>query len=949
MNPEVAIAKWARQQITDLFGVGFGNSATNFTSFGSSHNIVDLLEDAFVEILTDMGVPNTTLPMAYLHQVYTRAFAQKRIVLKKDPLYDQKLAVLNSIITYASSYGLICFQIPEMVLGNDLEKSVSMFIEQPNTHAFLIDIVSRAVELDFLVDLLAIVFPAVSAKLHGYNLHNPEVSNYLTLWETLVSLKSVVSIFSEIPGFHPPDASNGLDYEHKTLLGPLLRLSPLDAQVALTTFAGGQKTDSFLELSNSALLSLIGTVQTEFTSNFERLWFIVDKLIRGSPQTRKDLLKWFADLVNVSHLRNGSHSDSSKLASDGIMFNISYLLIRLSMPFLDFPNYSKLDKIDRDYFGPKNKLIDVSEESRVYASAKEAAEYYESAMDEDVNFISDCFYLTLTYLNYGIGGVITNHKKLKSEIKNAERQRERFQDPRMAPMLARMYGHVNALKSKKYAIEALAFYRNLNMEIFDFIVGACQFMVRTIDPSHKHPSPQVTIPIFQIEKVSQLDDYEFLKLKTPVPWKYFPEFAVEGIVNYTKFVTSFNLNPLMDNEQKVSIFSEFAAILLRCPELIGNPHMKGNIVEIFFAGTLEMGRGNPGYMSNIFETNKLVKENLLYSLLDIYVTIEKTGASSQFYDKFNTRFYISRIVEELWKSNHYKQQLSGYSKHNVNFFIRFIARMLNDTTYLFDESFNELNLIHRLQEESAARARGEPGNEEEFGTSEELEKNLRSAESKAQSYMGLANQTMKMFMLFTKQVPEGFTIDELVDRLAGMLDYNLSLMVGPKCSNLKVKEPEKYQFDPKKILADICTVYCNLSTQDKFVLAVARDGRSFNLLYFERARGILTKRTTTSQAIIDEFYDFGKRADEQRLAIEQQEMDLGEVPDELLDPLMYTLMEDPVILPGSKVTIDRSTIKAHLLSDSTDPFNRMPLKLEDVIDDVETKNKVALFKQGKYP
>ena len=54
---------------------------------------------------------------------------------------------------------------------------------------------------------------------------------------------------------------------------------------------------------------------------------------------------------------------------------------------------------------------------------------------------------------------------------------------------------------------------------------------------------------------------------------------------------------------------------------------------------------------------------------------------------------------------------------------------------------------------------------------------------------------------------------------------------------------------------------------------------------------------------------------------------------------MFTLMEDPVILPSSRVSIDRSTIKAHLLSDSTDPFNRVPLKLEDVIDDVELKQK----------
>ena len=46
---------------------------------------------------------------------------------------------------------------------------------------------------------------------------------------------------------------------------------------------------------------------------------------------------------------------------------------------------------------------------------------------------------------------------------------------------------------------------------------------------------------------------------------------------------------------------------------------------------------------------------------------------------------------------------------------------------------------------------------------------------------------------------------------------------------------------------------------------------------------------------------------------------------------MFTLMEDPVILPTSKTSIDRSTIRSHLLSDPNDPFNRAPLKIEDVI------------------
>lgn len=46
---------------------------------------------------------------------------------------------------------------------------------------------------------------------------------------------------------------------------------------------------------------------------------------------------------------------------------------------------------------------------------------------------------------------------------------------------------------------------------------------------------------------------------------------------------------------------------------------------------------------------------------------------------------------------------------------------------------------------------------------------------------------------------------------------------------------------------------------------------------------------------------------------------------------MATIMLDPVILPSSRVILDRATIKSHLLSVSTDPYSRAPLKIEDVV------------------
>jgi len=46
---------------------------------------------------------------------------------------------------------------------------------------------------------------------------------------------------------------------------------------------------------------------------------------------------------------------------------------------------------------------------------------------------------------------------------------------------------------------------------------------------------------------------------------------------------------------------------------------------------------------------------------------------------------------------------------------------------------------------------------------------------------------------------------------------------------------------------------------------------------------------------------------------QQEEETYADACDEFLDPIMSTLMSDPVILPSSRVTVDRSTIARHLL------------------------------------
>lgn len=121
---------------------------------------------------------------------------------------------------------------------------------------------------------------------------------------------------------------------------------------------------------------------------------------------------------------------------------------------------------------------------------------------------------------------------------------------------------------------------------------------------------------------------------------------------------------------------------------------------------------------------------------------------------------------------------------------------------------------------------------------------------------------------------------------------------------------------------------------------------------------------------------FKSHADRQQ----QEEETYADAPDEFLDPIMSTLMLDPVLLPSSNVTVDRSTIARHLLrlatpcnlhtdsylwypwfilagnigigiwlflsyvhppySDQTDPFNRSPLTMDQIRPNEELKQQI---------
>jgi len=208
--------------------------------------------------------------------------------------------------------------------------------------------------------------------------------------------------------------------------------------------------------------------------------------------------------------------------------------------------------------------------------------------------------------------------------------------------------------------------------------------------------------------------------------------------------------------------------------------------------------------------------------------------------------------------------------------------LLNDVTFVLDEALTKLSKIHDLQIE----LEGPAADEKDENQRNEKEEELAQAEHAAKSYMQLTNETVAMLKLFTEALADSFTMPEIVQRLADMLDYNLEAIVGPKQSGLKVRSPEKYSFAPKTLLSEIVDVYLNLKDKTSFIEAVARDGRSYKPGNFESATRILKRFQLKAPEVMEDWIKLCESFKRAKEADEQDEEDLGEIPDEFLGRLL---------------------------------------------------------------
>ncbi|XP_065369724.1 ubiquitin conjugation factor E4 B [Calliphora vicina] len=646
--------------------------------------------------------------------------------------------------------------------------------------------------------------------------------------------------------------------------------------------------------------------------------------------TRPKTLEYISHILRHNERRVQFASDEKLLARDGFAINLMCVLQQLSVKI-------KLDRIDLYYPFYKNSLIFIEQDTKLRFTDEEYRKFLEkdyANTESNANFQTQCWFLTLQSHHLGFMPAIQRYrqksraiKELQKLIDEIDRTKSHWENTpyasRNKQFRDRWLKQLKKLTRSKLCSEVCLLDPKLLNACLFFYSSVCEYLLYQMEGRAIEGRFMAKM---QPQQLQPTDAFSAL-----------PEWYIDDIAEFILFAMQH-----AQNDIRHAIDLSIITWLLTCvcaPHMIKNPYVTAKLVEVLFVFSL-----GPANVLNVAIWNhELAQTVLCSSLMKFYVDIETTGQSTEFYDKFTIRYHISHLFKSMWESPVHRQVMINES-NNGKQFVKFINMLMNDTTFLLDECLENLKRIHQTQ----ILMLNEPA-WSNLGSEQQQSRlsQLATDERQCRSYLTLARETVEMFHYLTDDIKEPFMRDELVDRLSSMLNFNLHQLCGPKCNDLKVRNPAKYGWEPRRLLGQIFDIYLHLDC-DRFAQALAADERSFQKHLFDDAANRIERLSIRSAIEVEKFRSLITKAHDIYVANQQSEDECADAPDEFKDPLMDTLMSDPVVLPSGTI-MDRAIITRHLLNSNTDPFNRQHLTEDMLVPNIELKERIdAWRKEQRY-
>ncbi|XP_054114726.1 ubiquitin conjugation factor E4 B isoform X4 [Callithrix jacchus] len=736
----------------------------------------------------------------------------------------------------------------------------------------------------------------------------------------------VCNLVASLPLWLPKSLSPGCGRELQRLsyLGAFFSFSVFaedDVKVVEKYFSGPAIT-----LENTRVVSQ--SLQHYLELGRQELFKILHSILLNG-ETREAALSYMAAVVNANMKKAQMQTDDRLVSTDGFMLNFLWVLQQLSTKI-------KLETVDPTYiFHPRCRITLPNDETRVNATMEDVNDWLSELYGDqppfsEPKFPTECFFLTLHAHHLSILPSCRRYirrlraiRELNRTVEDLKNNESQWKDSPLATrhreMLKRCKTQLKKLVRCKACADAGLLDESFLRRCLNFYGLLIQLLLRILDPAY----PDITLP---------------LNSDVPKVFAALPEFYVEDVAEFLFFIVQYSPQALYEPCTQDIVM--FLVVMLCNQNYIRNPYLVAKLVEVMFMTNPAVQPRTQKFFEMI-ENHPLSTKLLVPSLMKFYTDVEHTGATSEFYDKFTIRYHISTIFKSLWQNiAHHGTFMEEFNSGKQ--FVRYINMLINDTTFLLDESLESLKRIHEVQEEMKNKEQWDqlPRDQQQARQSQ-----LAQDERVSRSYLALATETVDMFHILTKQVQKPFLRPELGPRLAAMLNFNLQQLCGPKCRDLKVENPEKYGFEPKKLLDQLTDIYLQLDCA-RFAKAIADDQRSYSKELFEEVISKMRKAGIKSTIAIEKFKLLAEKVEEIVAKNARAEIDYSDAPDEFRDPLMDTLMTDPVRLPSGTI-MDRAIILRHLLNSPTDPFNRQTLT-ESMLEPVpELKEQIQAWMREK--
>ena len=683
---------------------------------------------------------------------------------------------------------------------------------------------------------------------------------------------------------------------------------------------------------------------------------------------RRLAMEWLSGSVtkSVHKAKLGNRTEAAaanKSASDGFCINLLDILLQICSPFLN-PRDERVAKICEVYMGSSPKMLKVQDTP--LCNTIEKAQFAEV----DVGTVTEFYYCCVLMFHYAWNTAADTCADLNRVISRLHKKKtpaeatdfEYFLQVRCCYDVVLMDPHRNSLLLK---LNALTLHLVLQWAGFD---GSLPL-----------PPPRPVLSVI-------------------------PEFFIEDISEFYVRMLEMQTDTLknMGNEQLIDLLTAIT-VILNSPTHFTNPYIRAKFVKSFSLMVTGKTVGEIASVMNVhtlFQTYFM--QGLVNFYNDIEFGGGHSQFYDKFeYRHFASKIFEYLWRFPFYQSNTIALQDKDYFKKYINYILNDMNYCLNEgiETLIKIKKFQEKKLTERLspeEEEELGKITGSckymmQQSNENISMMKQLSdwnSQLFVTEEFGERSAAILNNYLKMLcgpkcleLKVDNPKDYNFAPEEL---LGNLIIIYLHISRHQEFYDCLLKDERSFSLDVLNKALNICLKKPIISYEEKttfknFINSLKEyDGNrwepeasdipeeflcaiSFDLMKnpVRLPSGTVVDRISIIRHLLSDEHDpFNRQPLKQGDLVEETELkqridtwiaeqkakknadiDTSEVPEEYLCAITYDIMKNPVRLPSGAV-VDKVNIARHLLSDEHDPFNRQPLKQNELVEDHQLKLKI---------